>query len=52
MQSLSPDDSKKPKKSKKDVKDPETKIAYVEKENIYIEPISRALMNDINTNFS
>ena len=47
----SPDESGKPKRKKKDAKDPETKIAYVEKENIYIEPISRALMNDINTNF-
>lgn len=47
----SPDENGKAKKKKKDVRDPETKIAYVEKENIYIEPISRALMNDINTNF-
>ena len=31
-------------------KEPETKIAYVENENIYIEPISRSLMNDINMN--
>ena len=47
----SPDDKRKPKRRRKigSGKDPETKIAYVEKENIYIEPISRALMNDINT---
>ncbi len=46
----SPDEKSKGKKKKKDNKDPETKIAYVENENIYIEPISRALMNDINMN--
>lgn len=46
----SPDDKGKGRRRKKDNKDPETKIAYVENENIYIEPISRALMNDINMN--
>lgn len=46
----SPDEKGKGRKRKKDNKDPETKIAYVENENIYIEPISRALMNDINMN--
>lgn len=46
----SPDDKSKLKRRKKDNKDPETKIAYVENENIYIEPISRSLMNDINMN--
>ena len=45
----SPDDKGKPKRKKKE-KEPETKIAYVENENIYIEPISRSLMNDINMN--
>ena len=45
----SPDEKGKPKKKKKE-KEPETKIAYVENENIYIEPISRSLMNDINMN--
>ncbi len=45
----SPDDKGKSKKRKKE-KEPETKIAYVENENIYIEPISRSLMNDINMN--
>lgn len=45
----SPDDKTKPKRRKKE-KEPETKIAYVENQNIYIEPISRALMNDINMN--
>ena len=45
----SPDDKGKTKKRKKE-KEPETKIAYVENENIYIEPISRSLMNDINMN--
>ncbi len=45
----SPDDKGKLKRKKKE-KEPETKIAYVDKENIYIEPISRSLMNDINMN--
>ncbi len=45
----SPDEKGKSKKRKKE-KEPETKIAYVENENIYIEPISRSLMNDINMN--
>lgn len=46
----SPDDNKGKLKRKKKEKEPETKIAYVENENIYIEPISRSLMNDINMN--
>lgn len=46
----SPDKDMKPKKKKKDSKEPEARIAYVENESIYIEPISRSLMNDINTN--
>lgn len=46
----SPDQKGKSRKKKKDNREPETKIAYVENENIYIEPISRALMNDINMN--
>ncbi|MDO4556047.1 MAG: septum site-determining protein MinC [Lachnospiraceae bacterium] len=46
----SPDDDRKGKKKKKEIRDPEARIAYVENENIYIEPISRSLMNDINTN--
>ncbi len=46
----SPDEKAKGKRQKKSSKDAETKIAYVEKENIYIEPISRALMNDLNMN--
>ena len=46
----SPDQENKTKKKKKDNKEPEAKIAYVENENIYIEPVSRSLMNDINTN--
>lgn len=45
----SPDKSAKTKKKKKDNKEPETKIAYVDQESIYIEPISRSLVNDINT---
>jgi septum site-determining protein MinC len=45
----SPDNDPKPKKKKKDSKETEAKIAYVEEESIYIEPISRALMNEINT---
>jgi len=46
----SPDENKDKLKRKKKEKEPETKIAYVENENIYIEPISRSLMNDINMN--
>ena len=46
----SPDENKGKLKRKKKEKEPETKIAYVENENIYIEPISRSLMNDINMN--
>lgn len=45
----SPDKEGKPKKKKKDNKETEAKIAYIEKESIYIEPISRSLMNEINT---
>lgn len=46
----SPDKDTKVRKKKKDNREPEAKIAYVDNENIYIEPISRSLMNEINTN--
>lgn len=44
------DDAKKTKNSKNKKNKPETKIAFVENGNIYIEPLNKEVLNDIHFN--
>lgn len=44
------DDAKKAKDSKNKKNKPETKIAFVENGNIYIEPLNKEVLNDIHFN--